>query len=400
MIVKKQSFLKTPMRRALFIQYTNPAGYPPLQHAMAALLDAGWHVHCLAANHPSATPLRLPTHANLRVDITQRPSPGLLQKAHYLAYCLRSLWVMCLRRPDLVYTSDPMATPPALVALAIGIRSVVYHEHDAPGQTVSRFQAFVGKCRTIACRKATLVVVPNRGRANDIARVVGDDKRLMVVFNCPSQTEALAEPSARPAMRHDAPVWLYFHGSIVPDRLPATVIDALSLLPDRVHLRIAGYETAGSSGYTQKLLDRAQVLGIVHRLELVGTIPERSALLQYARDSHLGLSLMPMESDDINMIHMVGASNKPFDYLASGCLLIVSDLPEWREMYVDAGLANACDPRSPDSIARAVRGWLDDEPRYLRAQQSGLKRVATEWNYQVQFEPVLQRITDGISDTR
>jgi hypothetical protein len=46
---------------------------------------------------------------------------------------------------------------------------------------------------------------------------------------------------------------------------------------------------------------------------------------------------MPKQSEDINMRHMVGASNKPFDYMASGLPLLVTDLPEWAATFVEPG---------------------------------------------------------------
>jgi hypothetical protein len=46
---------------------------------------------------------------------------------------------------------------------------------------------------------------------------------------------------------------------------------------------------------------------------------------------------MPKVSEDINMQAMVGASDKAFDYLACGLALLVSDLPDWRAIYVEAG---------------------------------------------------------------
>ena len=387
------------MRRALFLQYTNPAGYPPLQHAISILLDAGWTVHCFgAAPRAGAASLTLPTHPNLLVDMMQRPAPGLLQKAHYLAYTLRCAWLTLTQRPDVVYASDQMAAPAALLALLVRCDNVIYHEHDAPSPSASGSQNIFSRLRNSICRKATWIVVPNAGRASDLAQAAGiGDDRILIVFNCPSRSELSASRLASEQVDRDATVWLYFHGSIVPDRLPVTVIEAMALLPDRVRLRIAGYETAGSLGYTQALKDRARELGIEHRIEAVGAIPDRSALLQFARHSHLGLAFMPMETDDVNMKHMVGASNKPFDYLACGCPLIVSDLQEWRDMFVDAKLASACDPRSAESIAKAVTFWLDDDKRYLEARQAGMRRIESEWNYEMQFAPVLRCIESSRS---
>lgn len=386
-------------RHALFIQYTNPAGYPPLEHAMGILLGTGWTVHCLGVNAAGgASTLALPAHPRLSVELLRRPPPGLLQKLQFVAFCVRALWLLVRQRPSLVYTSDPMASPAALAAVWLTVPNVVYHEHDAPGSNASGFAAFIYRLRNSICRKASWVVVPNRGRASDlVATTQAEESRVLTVFNCPSRSESTNASRTPPEIAAGKPFWLYFHGSIVPDRLPLTVVDAMALLPDSVRLRIAGYETVGSVGYTDRIIDRARELGIAHRIEALGAIPDRSALLELARASHLGLALMPMQSDDINMRHMVGASNKPFDYLACGCPLVVSDLADWNQMYVAAGLASACDPTSVESIAEAVQYWLASDTRFREAQQAGLARIAADWNYEAQFAPLLQRVEASLN---
>ena len=386
-------------RHALFIQYTNPAGYPPLEHAMGILLGTGWTVHCLGVNAAGgASTLALPAHPRLSVELLRRPPPGLLQKLQFVAFCVRALWLLVRQRPSLVYTSDPMASPAALAAVWLTVPNVVYHEHDAPGSNASGFAAFIYRLRNSICRKASWVVVPNRGRASDlVATTQAEESRVLTVFNCPSRSESTNASRTPPEIAAGKPFWLYFHGSIVPDRLPLTVVDAMALLPDSVRLRIAGYETVGSVGYTDRIIDRARELGIAHRIEALGAIPDRSALLELARASHLGLALMPMQSDDINMRHMVGASNKPFDYLACGCPLVVSDLADWNQMYVAAGLASACDPTSVESIAEAVQYGLASDTRFREAQQAGLARIAADWNYEAQFAPLLQRVEASLN---
>ena len=85
---------------------------------------------------------------------------------------------------------------------------------------------------------------------------------------------------------------------------------------------------------------------------------------------------------------MAGASNKPFDYLARGCALLISDLPDWREMYFEPGYARACDPDNPESIIAAVR-WFLEHPEELRAMgEAGRRRILQDWNYETQFAPV------------
>ena len=133
-------------------------------------------------------------------------------------------------------------------------------------------------------------------------------------------------------------------------------------------------------------------LGIASRVEFLDAIPRRE-LLTLCRQCDMGLSLMPQKSSDINEQAMTGASNKPFDYLACGLALLVSDLPDWRTLYVDNGHALAVDPADPASIATAIR-WLLEHPGELRTMgERGRQRILQEWNYEQQFAPVLQRLT-------
>jgi glycosyltransferase involved in cell wall biosynthesis len=169
------------------------------------------------------------------------------------------------------------------------------------------------------------------------------------------------------------------------------VLEALALLPGDVSLRIIGYETGGHRGYRAQLLQAAQRLGIEQRVQLRREIPH-SELPMEAGQSDVGLALMPANTQDLNMRWMPGASNKPFEYLASGLALVVSDLPGWREMFVEPGYGVACIAEDPTSIAAALR-WLLEHPAERRAMgDRGRHRVAMEWNYETQFAPVMERL--------
>jgi glycosyltransferase involved in cell wall biosynthesis len=97
---------------------------------------------------------------------------------------------------------------------------------------------------------------------------------------------------------------------------------------------------------------------------------------------------MPDATDDDTRQWLPGASNKPFDYLASGLALLVSNLPGWRDLLVEPGYGATCDAQDPHSIAEALR-WFIDHPTEMRAMgERGRRRVDAEWNYETQFAPV------------
>jgi glycosyltransferase involved in cell wall biosynthesis len=214
------------------------------------------------------------------------------------------------------------------------------------------------------------------------------ERPVEVVWNCPAVAEAMPSPDKGESGK----MKLLYHGSLVPERLPLSVIDALAHFGDRVHLTIVGYETIGSSGYWEKLRQRALSLGAGEQVQYLGTKAGRDELLRVCRQCDVGLSLIPHSTGDLNMNAMTGASNKPFDYLACGLALLVSDLPNWREMFAAPGYGKCCNPEDADSIALAIR-WFLENPRKMRAMgAAGRLQIQMEWNYETQFGNVLRTL--------
>src|SRR5262249_7469931 len=141
------------------------------------------------------------------------------------------------------------------------------------------------------------------------------------------------------------------------------------------------------------LRGRSRELGVAPRVEIVGPVASRGELLDICARHDVGLALMPLKAQDMNLRAMTGASNKPFDYLACGLALLISKLPDWEQMYVDTRCGLACNPTEVASLVSAIQ-WFYDHPEEMRAMgERGRKRILEEWNYESQFAPVLQHLT-------
>jgi glycosyltransferase involved in cell wall biosynthesis len=182
-----------------------------------------------------------------------------------------------------------------------------------------------------------------------------------------------------------------YHGSIVPARLPRTVIEALALTPIGVSLTIVGYETAGHHGYVNELTALATACGVASRVTFQPAVGRDELMRQCGRHD-IGLALFPVDSDDVNERSMVGPSNKPFDYLARALPIVVTESREWRETFIDAGFGRECDPRSAKSIAAAWQWFLDHPDERAAMGERGRQRVLEEWNYDRMFRPVMARL--------
>jgi glycosyltransferase involved in cell wall biosynthesis len=381
--------------RILYVQYTDPAAYPPLEHSSRMLADAGWQVRFLGITITGTETLRFPIHPNIQVTRLPNCNPGLLQKVHFVVFCLWALAWTLVWRPRWIYASDPFSCPIAtLLSLVPGV-GVIYHEHDSPESTDGRLPAsatvgvmkLIMLARRLLVRRAVFCVLPNPERARLFANRLGATD-VVCSFNCPDMNEIRSIVKCR----SDETISLLYHGSVVPARLPKTVIEALSMAPANVKLTVIGYETIGSRGYVSELRHTAHQLAISDRVQFLGVLPTRCEVLEWCRRSDVGLAFMPLAPNGVNERHMTGASNKAFDCLACGMALLVSDLPDWRTMFVDPGYALACNPSDAKSIATALR-WCVEHPQEVRAMgEAGRRRTLTEWNYQAQFAPVLERM--------
>ena len=371
----------------LYTQYTNPAGYPPLEHSSRILADNGWQVLFLGTGAYGADALQLPSHPNVAVRRMPFCAGGWRQKLHYLRFLRWSLAWGVRFRPAWVYASDPLSAPVALLLGRLpGVR-VLYHEHDSPPSTMpGAFGRCILAARQRLANASQLCLLPNHRRLERFVAATGRCGPTFCVWNCPS----LREVGERRG-KLDGGLDVLYHGSLGPSRLPLATIDALMLIPSSVRLRVVGYETIGAPGYARTLVERAAQLALTERVTVLGPV-SRGELMRSCRQSDVGLALLPLESDDPNSQDMTGASNKPFDYLACGLSLLVSDLQPWRETYVDPGYGIACRPDEPESIAGALRWYLKHASETRTMGELGRQKVLGEWNYERQFAPVLAEL--------
>jgi glycosyltransferase involved in cell wall biosynthesis len=288
---------------------------------------------------------------------------------------------------------------------------VLYHEHDSPqpevrDQTsefssqkaatvndqrseVSQFMRFVLWTRRRLAQTVALSILPNETRVTWFKEQTRTRAPVVCVWNCPRTEETRVKPSQK-----NGCFSIYYHGNISPKLLPETLISVLELIPE-ANLYVVGYTTIGSEMYAERLRELAKMQGVADRIQIHNAV-SRYALLDETRQHSIGWAALAGPIDEPNLLELVGASNKVFDYLACGLPVLVSDLPEWRRHIVDAGYGLACNSEDPWSIAQAVRWFLDHPTAMQQMGERGRLKIITEWNYEMQFAPVFQ----GISVTR
>lgn len=378
--------MTTPPRKILYVLYAAPGVFPPIERSALLFKERGWQVSFLGIRSSGSTARLTSTlHSEDDIEHMLHETGGLRALRSYLRFWWRALRRVQQERPDVVYISDP--APAYMAGLLISWLTpslTLMHEHDTlHDHDKAPLLHLLRAARRRLARRADILVNPQDTRAAWM-RALSGGRDVQVVYNCPAAAEL---PPARAFDAKPGGLRLWHHGSLGPGRMPLAVIDALALLPQDVTFEFAGYETVNTKGYIKQVLARAHDLGVDHRVTFHGALPRRELYARASR-AHLGVALFAR----VFIEPMVGASNKPFDFLSCAQALLVNDTEEWCDFFVARDVAVSCNPEEGADIARAVRALYNDREKLRQMADHGRRLIETEWNYDAQFAPVIERI--------
>lgn len=380
----------------LFVQYGHSGAYPPVLNACRIFKQRKCRVRIICTCAQSQSKMSIPSDVADEVVLNHLPSNRIWLKFFYFWFSLKTALAIVRSRSSWIYASDPMVCFAVLLALMVSKKKVIYHEHDSldindPSKTKDLRTWIVVKTRNAIAKRAAICVLPNLFRAQTFQEFSGIQEPPMVVWNCPSKQELIESAIDRDsrAVVNDV-LRVTYCGSLNETRVPFSYAEALVLEP-RIELTLIGYETIGSQGFSERFLEFAKQIDVDSRVKILGPIP-RDQVFEALKRSHIAIATVPLDSTDINMLGMLGASNKSFDGLSCAIPTLVSNLQDWENAFVRRGVARMCDPLSPISIAEALK-WFADHPSESNDMgRRGRSLIESEWNYEAQFEKVLARM--------
>jgi hypothetical protein len=296
-------------RKIAYVQYTSPLAYTILRTGARIARSRGWDVRFFGvgargnANNFSLAADEVDSVENLSV-----PPHGIFLKLHYLRFVLWTTFKLFSFKPDVVYGSEPNAALPLWIARYLIRTRTIYHEHDPPSAEDEESRRLQRALRRISVQIADICIVPGCLRAETFRRQF-PTADVRSVWNGVD----LAELTTSEGSSVDGLLILWYQGTIVESQLPLALINSLREIPELV-LRFAGPSPEFQTDYLTQFLNAAEIAGVGNRVQYLGVVPDRAKLLQHARVAHVGLCLFstPFRAP------MVGASQKVFEYLASG----------------------------------------------------------------------------------
>src|SRR5450631_3386230 len=268
------------VRRILYIQFADPAAYPPIAHSSQIFAERGWEVVQLGTDAFSDQKLKLSANPRIRTNNLALAKSGGRQSLQYIYFVFWCLYWTYTWRPSWIYASDPLALPAVWVVRKLTRCRLIYHEHDSPNtkRPNSWFMKVVLACRKMLAREAELCIVPQQERLAAFLEATGRRGPSMCIWNCPRLIEIRDESKVK-HFEQGTDLVIYYHGSINRERLPKALVVAASRFKGAVKIRIAGYEAPGSIGYVNSLISLAAEKGAKGIVEYLGTIPLRADLL-------------------------------------------------------------------------------------------------------------------------
>jgi hypothetical protein len=357
-----------------FIQFTNPEGYPPLEHASTILSEAEYACTFLARSNHLTGRIKFQARPNRRVLFLPRWLKIFPTKLEYVLYSIWVLMHVIVRKPVWVYCSDLNSTLVGIVLKKMG-SFVVYHEHDAPE---TNGNGLLHSMRLKLLASADVVIAPNRHRFRENEKKLLHN-RFFEVRNVPSKKEAFELSDWRsPHIR------LVYFGTIVPSRLPIDFIAAIVRNKQTINVDLIGYETSESMGYVKILINLTKKSDVT--ITHYEAMP-RKEMLTLAAKADAGL-LFFSDVNGVNEGNMLGASNKLFDYHLAGLPIIHNSIEIQQHTH---GLPGFHFLNDYDDLAAVLSGLK------VRYQSKGVRQSLQDTihagnNYECEFSPVLKRL--------
>ena len=390
------------MKRILYIQYVDPFLWPVLVHGSNLLADKGNKIIFLGSQSvaKSSDRIKMRIHQNIKIKLLGYVSPGLLQKIHYLFFNIWILAHVLIWRPNVVYASEKLVCPIAYLIKKFFRRiKLIYFEPIFLGSDVEIQPKLVREYRKKLAAIADLCMLPNEPRLEKFIEDVGDHGNAIFVYNLPRHQEFEEIPIREQNMKEK--LKLFCFGFLGPDKLPLKLFEALEELKDEVELVIAGIDSGGMENYSSKINEQIKKRSLENNVNLVGLIKKRSDLLEQCSKADVGLAFtgkttvvniqtkFTTEGDVlVPEFSMAGTSQRPFEYMGLGLVLLVTDLKEWEDFFVKDGYGYSCDSESSESIKDVLLELYQKKDELYEQGKSNKEKILSEWNYSNEFKKV------------
>lgn len=282
-------------------------------------------------------------------------------------------------RPDVVHANDGNTLAPACwIATRSGAR-VVYDAHELwrhrnvrPDRPIAPLME--GLIESVAIRRASAVITVSPSIVTWLQDMYDLPETPTLVRNIPSAAGGPVDPSQgrlreMAGLGPDDQVVAY-GGRITTSRGIEETLEALALLPGRVHFVLLGY---GEPDYLAVLHEQIATLGLQDRVHFVGKVAPAQVATALA-DADLSVVYVR----PVCLSYRFSLPNKLFESIHGGLPIAAADLPDTAALVREHDVGEIFDAQSPQDMADTISTILADPGSYRDAA----RRAATQLTWE------------------
>lgn len=370
--------------KVLFLQFLPIGGYPPLLNLIRSVrATSDTSVLCWEVQD---YPLPRPSEFSSIIWRSVLSNGGKLKRlSQKIKYAGLALLALSKIRPDVIFVADPVSAWLGCLISLFFRKKLIYVEYDAPVD--EGWRAMKQRVpRYLIGRLASNVLVPNHARKKAFIESTGRRGPVEVLMNFPARSEICSISNLDVRVADHVTLSLYYQGSLVPERVPEELIRAVSQT-QAVSLTIRGVQPHPDNGYHQRLSRLIYQLNCADRIFLKEAL-DVSQLKDEAVLHDIGIAFFSAGSNDPNLQKMWGASNKIYQYMAYGLLVLYSsEEPELIDQMVGHGVR--CNMGNVEDICRQLVYLKTHSSELLATRRHCLQKITSEWNFESQFLMVI-----------
>jgi glycosyltransferase involved in cell wall biosynthesis len=175
---------------------------------------------------------------------------------------------------------------------------------------------------------------------------------------------------------------ILYQGSIGPNHGLEEIIPILNseIEGHSLELVLKGFI---SDEYKEKLISISRMYKVEEKLEFISPVGGYQSVIDNALKCHIGVGILT--GNDVNYRTAATASNKIYEYAASGLPVLLNDTPQFREILGNSSWVYFVD-EGRESIMRAIRCIILDWEKYSRAAHN---EFLQKFNFEKYFCPII-----------
>ncbi len=380
-------------KKVIIVLWSDPRAYLAIISASRLLSGRGVPVEII---HRSSGDIKADGDVDFGAKTELRPvgsgNQGWRDKLDFIGFIFTVIFSIWRSRPLAVIGGNALGIAAAFIATRVSPKTVlIYHNFDfnpAAGKKLKFSEKLLQWLEFSGARKADLVIFPHAKRAEVFKEAAKLKQEPLTVMNCYSLGTLKQVTGQLRAMLDSQN--LHFDrlvvrlGMIGPHHGIEATIRSVLEWQGNWGLILAGFPV--ERDYLDKLKELIGQLGLTGKVVILPSV-SNSLWNDCLYSAALGISLY--EPFNLSHAYMSGTSQKLNNYFVAGIPSIVSNSADFQDFVSRFATSKMADPSDPHSIAQAVNSLLSDREEYARYCRNVRNAFESEFNFEKQFEPVL-----------